>query len=102
MSEIRLVLVERDKKIFREIDRWRIVQGRHIKELAGFTGQRACDRRLRKLTKAGYIKRDRILYGVAGIYTLVGASGQIGNQRKRQRKIKVEQISHDIAVLGCA
>jgi len=41
-------LVDRDKKIIKEIDRWRVCQGRHIKELAGFDGQRACDRRLRK------------------------------------------------------
>ena len=33
MSEIGLELVERDKKIFREIDRWRVVQGRHIMAL---------------------------------------------------------------------
>ena len=39
-----------------------------IKVLAGFDGQRACDRRLRKLIEAGYIKREKILYGVAGIY----------------------------------
>jgi hypothetical protein len=47
VSEIKLV--NRDYQIFREIDRWRVVLGRHITALAGFTGQKACDRRLRKL-----------------------------------------------------
>ena len=102
VSEMGLELVERDKKIFREIDRWRIVQGRHIRELAGFSGQRACDKRLRKLIEAGYIKRERILYGIAGIYTMVRAVPEIGLLKKQHRKIKVEQITHDIAVLDTA
>lgn len=55
MESIRIV--DRDRLIIREIDRWRVCLGRHIKELAGFTGQRACDRRLRKLINAGYIKK---------------------------------------------
>ena len=48
-----LRIMERDKKIMREIDRWRVCLGRHIRALAGFTGQRACDRRLRELIEAG-------------------------------------------------
>jgi len=63
-----LVVLERDRKIIKEIDRWRVCQGRHIRELTGFSGQRACDRRLRKLVQAGYINKQKILYGVAGIY----------------------------------
>ena len=65
----KIIIVDRDYKIIREIDRWRVCQGRHIKELVEFDGQRACDRRLRKLIEAGYIKREKILYGVAGIYS---------------------------------
>jgi len=97
-----LVLVDRDKKIIREIDRWRVVQGRHIMALTSFAGQRACDRRLRKLVSAKYIKRDRILYGVAGIYsnTLLGA--KVGGLPIAVRKVRLEQIIHDIAVLDTA
>jgi DNA-binding Lrp family transcriptional regulator len=62
-----LRIMERDKKVMREIDRWRVCLGRHIRELAGFTGERACDRRLRKLIEAGYIERKHILYGVPAI-----------------------------------
>jgi len=39
---------------------------RHIKEFVDFDGVRVCDRRVRKLIEAGYIKRTKILYGVAG------------------------------------
>lgn len=99
MSEVRLV--ERDYRVIREIDRWRVVQGRHIRELAGFEGQRACDRRLRKLGDAGYIRRDRILYGVAGIYRNTSRAKQIAVIVTDQ-KIRVEQIKHDIIVLDTA
>ena len=97
MSEIRLV--ERDYRIIKEIDRWRICQGKHIKILAGFDGQRACDRRLRKLIEAGYIRREKILYGVAGIYRNTGKAKQIENIVNVNSKIRVEQLKHDITVL---
>ena len=99
MSEVRLVLVDRDKKIIREIDRWRVCQGKHIRELAGFDGQRACDRRLRKLMDAGYIKREKILYGVAGLYRNTAMASRIVNIPNVNRKIRIDQIMHDIAVL---
>ena len=90
--------------VIREIDRWRICQGRHIRELAGFSGQRACDRRLSKLIEAGYIKRERILYGVAGIYRNTAKATRIVEEKLLgvNRKIKIEQIMHDIAVLDTA
>jgi len=51
VSEIKLT--ERDEKIIRELDRWRVVQGKHIKHLAGFRGQRAvfCGRAIKKSKK---------------------------------------------------
>jgi len=99
-----VVIVSRDKKIIREIDRWRICQGRHIRELAGFSGQRACDRRLRKLIEAGYIKREKILYGVAGIYRNTIKATRIIEEKlpSVNSKIRVEQIMHDITVVDTA
>ena len=96
--------MERDKKIIKEIDRWRVVQGRHIKELVGFEGQRACDRRLRKLIEARYIKREKILYGVAGIYKATSNATKIVEEKLSgvNRKIRIEQIMHDIAVIDTA
>jgi len=98
VSEV--VLVERDRKIIREIDRWRVCLGRHIKELAGFSGQRACDRRLRKLIDGGYIRREKILYGVAGIYRNTAKGARVeALPNVSGRKIRIEQIKHDITVL---
>ena len=48
-----MVLTERDVKIIKEIQHWRFLLSRQIKTLGGFNGQRACDRRLKKLIEAG-------------------------------------------------
>jgi len=82
MNEIRLV--DRDYIIFREIDRWRVSLGRHICVVAGFTGQRACDRRLRKLIDAGYLERKKILYGLPGIYTNTNQAKLITQTKSRR------------------
>jgi len=100
MGEVKLV--ERDYQIFKEIERWRVVLGRQIAELAGFTGIRACDQRLSKLIKAGYIERKKILYGVPGIYSLTSKAKILQSLPMRSEKIRVEQIPHDIAVLDTA
>ena len=100
MSEIRLV--ERDYRIFREVDRWRVVLGRQVVDLAGFSGLKACQRRLKKLKEAGYLERKRVLFGVAGIYSLTNQAKMIANLPKKTDKIRIEQIHHDIAVLDTA
>jgi len=100
MGEIRLV--DRDMQIFRETERWRVVLGRQIAELAGFTGIRACDQRLNKLIKAGYLERKKILYGVPSIYSLTHKAKILASLPMRSEKIRVEQIPHDIAVLDTA
>jgi len=95
-------VVERDVQIFKELERWRIVLGRHIEALAGFEGQKACERRLRKLIEAGYIERKRILYGVPGIYSNTAKAKMLIQAPSRQDKFRVEQIPHDIAVTETA
>jgi len=97
-----IILLDRDKRIIREINRWKAIQGRHIRELVGFTGQRACDRRLRKLVQAGYLTKERILYGVAGIYKNTSKAIKIEKLPLTKGKIRIEQIKHDIAVLDTA
>ena len=99
-----LKLTDRDYSIFREIDRWRITLSRHIKEIAGFTTQRTCERRLKKLVDAGYLEYHKIIYGIPRIYqntrqAEVLAQIQLSNWK---RKIKIEQIAHDITVLDTA
>ena len=95
-------LTERDYKIIREIDRWQVCVGRHIKELAGFSGQRACDRRLRKLIEAGFIERRKIIYGLPGIYRNKYKAKTIEYVINTDKKIRIEHITHDITVLNTA
>ena len=95
-------LVDRDYVVFQEVERWRFCLGRHIKVLAGFTGQRACDRRLKALIDAGYIEREKVLYGVPSIYKLTYKAKMLIGTNKRQDKIRVDNIAHDIAVIDTA
>lgn len=95
-------LVERDYIILNEICKWRVITGKHICKLCGFTGQRACDRRLRKLINAGLIIRKKILYGVPGIYSLTASGKALINVSDKTESIRVEQITHDITVLDTA
>ena len=95
-------LVERDYLIMREIERWRVCLGRHVRHLAGFSGQRATDRRLRVLIDAGYIDRQKILYGVPYIYKLTYKGKVLIYANTRIEQIKIDQIIHDIAVLDTA
>lgn len=93
-------LVDRDYIIMSEIDRWRCVLGRQIRLLAGFSGQRACDRRLKVLIDAGYIERKRIIYGIPGLYFLTSKGKKIlGTSSLKKESVKLEQIVHDIHVL---
>jgi len=100
VGEIRIV--ERDIKLFREVERWRVVLGRHIAVLAGFEGQRACQRRLKKLIEAGFLARRKVLYGVPDIYNLTHKAKLLASLPERPERQRVEQIPHDIAVLDTA
>ena len=92
-------LVERDYKIMSEIERWRFCLSRHIKFLGGFDGQRACDKRLKLLIEAGYIGRKKVLYGVPSVYYLTHKGKALIGVNKRQDKIRIDRIPHDIAVV---
>lgn len=95
-------VTKRDELILQEIDRWRACGGRHIRFLAGFSGQRATDRRLRILMDAEYIERKKYLYGVPGIYFLTTKGKSLIQATARPEKVKVEQIVHDMTVLDTA
>lgn len=97
-----MILVERDYAIMRDVERFRFVLSRQIRLLAGFDGQRACDRRTRLLIEAGYIDRKKILYGVPSVYYLTYKGKMLIGASKRQDKIQVEKIPHDIAVVDTA
>jgi len=99
VREVVVRLVERDYGILRELDRWRFCLSRQLRYLGGFGSQSACDRRLRLLRKAGLIDRKRIIYGVPSEYFLTYKGKALLGQSKRLDKIKLDQITHDIAVL---
>ena len=92
-------LVERDYRVLGEINRWRYLQGRHVRYFAGFSSQRTADRRLQKLRQAGYIEKVKILYGVSSLYKLTSRGKRILDVSVKDEKIRVEQIMHNIAML---
>ncbi len=102
MSKEGFRFVERDYEILRETDRWRVITGRQIAEITGFTGQRACDRRLKKLIQAGYLTRQKYLYGFPSIYSLTNTSKTLIHAPKTNAQIRLEQIIHDSYVTDTA
>jgi hypothetical protein len=94
-----LELTDRDFLILGLVYRFRFCQGRHIKALAGFSGTRAADRRLRSLVDADYLSRKKYLYGVSYLYTLTHKGRILLGVNKRADKIRVDKITHDIFVL---
>ncbi|MDE6021611.1 MAG: replication-relaxation family protein [Ruminococcus sp.] len=102
MSKEGFRFVDRDYRILKEIDRWRVITGRQIASITGFSGQRACDRRLQKLIQAEYITRQKYLYGFPSIYSLTNTGKTIIQAPKLQQQIRLEQIIHDSYVTDTA
>jgi len=94
-----MVVVERDLEIIRLVYRFRFSLGRHIKYLLCFSSSRACDRRLAILIKAGYLNRKKYLYGIPYLYTVTHKGRILIGANKRENKIRLEQINHDVLVL---
>ena len=92
-------LTARDYLIMSVIDRFRYALGRHIKDLCGFQGMRATDRRLKVLCDHGYLTKQRVLYGVPSVYTLSYKAKVLLNVAKKKSHIKTARLLHDIAVL---
>lgn len=95
-------LVERDLLVLQELERWRFCLSRHLRFLGGFASQRTCDRRLALLIEAGYIDRRYILYGTPRLYFATHKGKALINASLKPDRFRVEQITHDIAVLDTA
>jgi len=67
--------------------------------LGGFSGARATDRRLRVLIDGGYLSRKKYLYGLPYLYTLTHKGRILLGVNKREDKIRIDKITHDIYVL---
>lgn len=94
-------LVKRDIRILKLIYYFRFCLSRHVLFLAPFDGSRACDRRLKKLVDCGYLKRQKILYGVPYLYYLSTSGMRLIHVSPKEEKIRIDQIYHDITVLDC-
>lgn len=96
---MRLKLTERDMAIMHEITRWRFLLARQIKILCGFSSQRACDRRVKKLIEAGYIERKYLIVGIPRLYMVTRKAVQTFGLPYYTPNIRIEQVRHDIAVI---
>jgi len=67
--------------------------------LCGFSGARATDRRLKLLIDAGYLAREKYLYGIPYMYTLSHKGRLLLGVNKREDKIRVDRITHDIYII---
>jgi len=94
-----MVITERDKEILRLVYRFKLCPGKQIGQLVGFTGSRACDRRLTILVNGGYLTRKKYLYGMPYLYTVSHKGRVLIGVNKREHKIRLEQINHDVIVL---
>ena len=94
-----LELQERDWEILRLVHRFRFCLGRHVMVLCGFSGARASDRRLKLLLDAGYLARKKYLYGIPYMYTLSHKGRILLGVNKREDKIRVDRITHDIYII---
>ena len=92
-------LTDRDLHVLALVQKFRFCLGRHIKALAGFSGLRATDRRLRALIQAGYLSRQKYMYGTPYLYTLTHKGRILLGANKRKDKIRIDRITHDIYVL---
>lgn len=102
MSSKGFRFVDRDYHILREIDRWRVITGKQMCRITGFSGQRSCDRRLKKLIEAEYIKRNKYLYGFPSIYSLTNTGKTLIQAPKATPQVRIEQIIHDSYVTDTA
>jgi len=94
-----MVFTERDRELLGLVYRLGFCLGRHIKELVNFSSYRVCDRRLAVLITAGYLTRKKYLYGVPYLYTVTHKGRILIGANKRENKIRLEQINHDIYVI---
>ena len=99
MSTKGLEFQERDYEILRLVHRFRFCLGRHVMALCGFSGARASDRRLKLLFDAGYLAREKYLYGIPYMYTLSHKGRILLGANKREDKIRVDRITHDIYII---
>jgi len=97
--DTKLILTQRDYLILNEVGRWKYLLARQIKELMAFPSQSACDHRIAKLCKNGFLKGEHILVGIRSLYFLGSKARRISTIKYYSYRVKLDEMSHDIAVV---
>lgn len=93
---------ERDLVAIRELYRWRALAGRHVRVLCDYPSQSTAGRRLRLLVENKYLKKHHVLYGYPALYTVAHKGRVLIGANKREDKINLSLIPHNMAVLDVA
>ena len=99
MSNNSMRLTEIDYEILRSVYRFRFCLGRHLRVFAGYGSLRATDRRLKVLVEAGFLERKKYIFGIPYLYTVSHKGRILLGANKREDKIRLDRITHDIYVL---
>lgn len=102
------VLQDRDRHLLRELEIMRIVDRVQVKIIAGFSSDSRANRRLRKLTQAGFLKRFFLGTTVAGqkaLYTLSKQGAAVVEVRYRSLQRRSDEplvadffVNHQLAI----
>lgn len=96
------ILQDRDIQILQKITKYRFLLSRQIKVLCDFSGQRACDRRTKKLKDEGLLEKKHFLYGIPALYMATEKAKRLFNLGYITKYIRIENINHDVLVIDTA
>lgn len=96
------VLQDRDILILQQITKFRFLLSRQIKCLCGFSGQRACDRRISKLIDEGLLERKYFIYGIPALYFVTVKAKKLYELKFITKNVRIENIRHDILNIDTA
>lgn len=96
------ILQDRDIQILQQVTKYRFLLSRQIKTLCGFSGQRACDRRTKKLCDNGFLEKKHYIYGVPALYMTTEKAKRKCDLMYITKSIRIEHIVHDVLVIDTA
>ncbi|MBS5084072.1 MAG: hypothetical protein E7B11_07780 [Clostridiales bacterium] len=96
------ILQNRDIQILQQVTKYRFLLSRQIKVLCGFSGQRSCDRRTKKLIDEGLLEKKHFLYGIPALYMATEKAKRHFDLRYITKNLRVEHIEHNILAIDTA
>lgn len=97
-----LIINERDKKVLKNIEMFRIMYGRSLWRLSGFTSRKYSEKRLKKLIDAGLIDRSRPQKGIPFVYQITQKGMWELDLDKKPPKVKEHIMDHELAIADIA